>query len=78
MKVLTLAVPIVLLLFLAATNAYAAQFSFNPSTGAPYGQSDFRLPVGIVALMSAAGAILIVHERKKAKGIWFSDSERLK
>ena len=67
-----------LLLFLAATNAYAMQFSFNASTGVPYNQSDLRLPVGIVALMSAAGALLIVHERKKAKGIWFSDSERLK
>jgi hypothetical protein len=77
-KALTLAVPIMLLLFLAATNAYAAQFSFNPSTGAPYGQSDLRVPVGIVVLVSAAGAFLIVHERKKAKGIWFSDSERLK
>lgn len=72
-----LAIPIVLL-FLATTNAYATQFSFNPSTGEPYGQLDLRLPAAIVAIVSVAGALLIVSERRRAKGIWFSGSERLK
>lgn len=77
MKALTLAVPIAML-FLAAANAHAAQFSFNPSTGEPYGQFDLRLPAAIVAVASVAGALLIISERRKSKGIWFSDSERLK
>jgi hypothetical protein len=72
-----LVIPIVLL-FLAATDAYAAQFSFNPSTGEPRGQLDLRLPGALVAVASVAGALLIVSERRKAKGIWFSGSERLK
>jgi hypothetical protein len=72
-----LAAPIVLL-FLATTGAYAAQFSFNPSTGEPHGQFDFSLPAAMIALASAAGALLMIHERRKARGIWFSDSERLK
>ena len=73
-----LAVPVVLVLFLATANAYATQFSFNPSTGEPYGQFDLRVPAAIVAAASVAGALLIVSERRRAKGIWFSDSERLK
>lgn len=77
MKALILAVPIILL-FLATTDAYATQFSFNPSTGEPYGQLDLRLPGTIVIIASVAGALLIVNERRKSKGIWFSDSERLK
>lgn len=72
-----LAAPIALL-FLATTSAYAAQFSFNPSTGEPHGQFDFSLPTAMIAIASAAGALLMIHERRKARGIWFSDSERLK
>jgi hypothetical protein len=71
-----LATPIALL-FLATTNAYAVQFSFNTSTGEPSGQSDFSLPAALIALASVAGAFLIVNERRKARGIWFSNSERL-
>jgi hypothetical protein len=71
------ALPLVAVL-LSTSNAYAAQFSFNPSTGESYGQVDFTLPAAIIAAVSAAGVLLIINERKKAKGIWFSNSEPLK
>ena len=76
-RALILAAPIALL-FLVAADASAVQFSFDPSTGEPYGQFDFGMPAALIALASAAGAFLIIHERRKARGIWFSDSERLK
>lgn len=76
-KYLVLIAPVALL-FLVTANAYAMSFSFNPSTGELYGQIDIRLPAAIVAVTSAAGAFLIINERRKAKGIWFSDSGRLK
>jgi hypothetical protein len=66
------------LLFLVTANAYATQFSFDPSTGEIYDQIDIRLPAGLVAAALAAGGLLIINERRKAKGIWFSDSGRLK
>ena len=76
-RALILAAPIALL-FLATTNAYAAQFSFDPSSGEPYGHIDFRMPAAIIAVVSVAGAFVIINERRKAKGIWFSDSGPLK
>jgi hypothetical protein len=76
-RILILAAPIVLLV-LAATNAYAMQFSFDPSTGEPQRQINFSLPAAMIAIISVAGALLVIHERRKARGIWFSDSERLK
>jgi hypothetical protein len=66
------------LLFLTTANAYAVQFSFDPSTGEPYGQPDLGVPAAIIGIATVAGALLIVNERRKAKGIWFSGSERLK
>jgi hypothetical protein len=66
------------LLFLATANAYAAQFSFDPSTGEPYGQIDFRMPGAIIAIVSVVGAFVIINERRKARGIWFSDNGPLK
>ena len=77
MKALILAAPIVML-FLTAANAYATQFSFDPATGEQHGQLDFRLPAGLIGIAAAAGALLIIRERRKAKGIWFSDSDPLK
>ena len=77
MKALILSAPIVLL-FLATANAYAVQFSFDPSTGQTNGQPELGMPIAIIAVVSAAGALLIASERKKARGIWFSGSERLK
>jgi uncharacterized integral membrane protein len=76
-SIIILVTPIALL-FLATTNAYATQFSFNTSTGEPSGQFDFSLPAAMIALASVVGAILIIYERRKARGIWFSNSERLK
>jgi hypothetical protein len=76
-RALILAAPIALL-FLATANAYAAQFSFDPSTGEPYGQIDFRMPAAIIAAVSVAGVFLIINERRKARGIWFSDNGPLK
>ena len=65
-------------LFLAAADAYAVQFSFDPATGEPHGQFNFRLPAVLIGIAAAAGAFLIIRERRKAKGIWFSNSEPLK
>ena len=62
----------------AATNSYAAQFSFDPSSGTKVERSGSIIPLAIVAIASLVGALLIALERKKAKGIWFSNSERLK
>jgi hypothetical protein len=76
-RTLVLIAPIALL-FLVTVDAYAMQFSFDPSTGEIYDQIDIRLPAGLVAVALAAGAFLIINERRKAKGIWFSDSGRLK
>ena len=76
-RALILAAPIALL-FLATTNAYAAQFSFDPSSGEPYGHIDFRMPAAIIAEVSVAGVFLIINERRKARGIWFSDNGPLK
>ena len=77
MKVLILAAPIARL-FLITTNAYATQFSFDPATGEPNGKFDFRLPAARIGIIAAAGAFLTIHERRKAKGIWFSNNEPLK
>jgi hypothetical protein len=66
------------LLFLATANAYAAQFSFDPSTGEPQRQINSSLPAALIMIIFIAGVFLIIRERKKAKGIWFSDSRRLK
>lgn len=77
MKALMLAAPIALL-FLANVSAYAEQFSFDPATGQPAARFDLTMPAALVGIIAAAGVILIIHERRKAKGIWFSNSEPLK
>ena len=78
MRAYLLAVPMILSLFLATTNANAVQFSFDPSTGNSFKPADFGLPAIIIASASLVGALLIINERRKARGIWFSNSERLK
>jgi len=78
MRTYLLAVPMVLAIFMGTTDAYAVQFSFDPSTGGPLKSADFGLPVVLIAAASIAGALLIIHERRKANGIWFSNSERLR
>ncbi len=72
-----LALPVVLALLLATTNAYAMQLSFDPSTGQSFLPANFGLPAAFIVAASL-GALLIINERRKARGIWFSNSERLK
>jgi hypothetical protein len=78
MRAYFLAALIILALFLATTNAYAVQFSFDPSTGNSPNSVDLGLPAALISAASLIGALLIVNERRKARGIWFSNSERLK
>ena len=66
------------LLVLVTDNALAAQFAFDPHSGIGSKQPGSLIPVAIIAIASLLGAILIALERRKAKGIWFSNSERLK
>jgi len=72
------AAPAIILFFLATTNVYATQVTINPSTGDSYRQADFGIPAIIIAAAAVVGALLLVGERKKAKGIWFSNSEKLR
>jgi hypothetical protein len=63
---------------LVTDNAFAAQFAFDPDSGTGIKQQGILIPAAIVAMAFLLGAILIVLERRKARGIWFSNSERLK
>ncbi|HZC88009.1 MAG TPA: hypothetical protein VE199_00195 [Nitrososphaera sp.] len=75
-------IPIVLGLFMATTstngNVHAVKFSFDSSTGESQQPANFGLPAALIGIASLAGVVLIINERKKSKGIWFSNSERLK
>jgi hypothetical protein len=72
-----LVITILLLVPLMSTEAYAAQFSFDPSSARP-GKHDYTVVILFIATASLVGTILIVAERKKAKGIWFSNAEKLR
>ncbi|HKU48713.1 MAG TPA: hypothetical protein VJP79_02065 [Nitrososphaera sp.] len=63
---------------ITTTNAFAMQFSFDPSSGKAIDQPGFAVPGSIIAIVSGIGALVIVLERRRAKGIWFSNSERLR
>jgi|GEM_PF-1516773 hypothetical protein len=78
MRVAVLTLMTLALFVLVADNAFAAQFAFDPRSGMGSKQLGSLIPVAIIAVASLLGAILIALERKKAKGIWFSNSERLK
>ena len=76
-------IPIVLVLFMATIsttngNVHAVKFSFDSSTGESQQPANFGLPAALIGIASLAGVVLIINERKKSKGIWFSNSERLK
>lgn len=75
-RALVVAIP--LLILLVSTEAYAAQFSFDPSSARPGKQHDYAVAILFIVIASLVGAILIVAERKKAKGIWFSNAEKLR
>ena len=66
------------LLGLTVSNSYAAQFAFDPDIITNVENPNNIVPIGIVAIASLVGALIIALERKKAKGIWFSDNERMK
>jgi hypothetical protein len=72
------AISVGILLLSATTSVFAAQFSFDPLSGKAARQADPVIPASIIAIGALAGAFVIVLERRKAKGIWFSDNERLK
>ena len=61
-----------------SSSAYAAQFSFDPSNGNALKHADYTLPAALIAIASLVGGLLIVLERKKARGIWFSNNERMR
>lgn len=76
----TLVLTLIALAFLgpAGHDAFAEQFAFDPHSSIGSNQHGSVIPVAIVAIVSAVGSILILLERRKAKGIWFSNSERLR
>jgi hypothetical protein len=74
----SLALTFMLLTTIMTTNAFAMQFSFDPSSGKAIDQPGFAVPGSIIAIVSGIGALVIVLERRRAKGIWFSNSERLR
>lgn len=76
----TLAVALVAAAFFAltASHAYAMKFSFDPSSGLATKPAGSPVPVAIVVVASLVGGLLIVLERKKARGIWFSDSGKMR
>ena len=83
MRTYILAAPaaILFLMIILATTAsavYAVQFSFDPSSGEPYGQVDFGMPALLIGLAAITGFLLVINERRKAKGIWFSNNERMR
>lgn len=72
------AITFIMMVTLAASNAYAVEFIFDPLSGNATKQVDYTVPAAFVGIAMLVGALVIVLERKKAKGIWFSNSERLK
>jgi hypothetical protein len=69
---------LMMMLTTTASAVYAVQFSFDPSSGEPYGQVDFGMPALLIGLAAIAGFLLVINERRKAKGIWFSNNERMR
>jgi hypothetical protein len=78
MRTTALAIAALALLGLAVTNSYAAQFAFDPDSTTNVEKPENVIPVGIIAIASLVGALIIALERKRAKGIWFSNSERMR
>jgi hypothetical protein len=69
---------LMIILTTTASAVYAVQFSFDPSSGEPYGQVDFGMPALLIGLAAITGFLLVINERRKAKGIWFSNNERMR
>ncbi|MEO9321571.1 MAG: hypothetical protein ABI361_12970 [Nitrososphaera sp.] len=60
------------------SNVSALEFSFDPNGGYPLSSQNFTLPVLLIGLVSLGGIFIIAGERKKAKGIWFTNKENLR
>jgi hypothetical protein len=69
---------LMMMLTTTASAVHAVQFSFDPSSGEPYGQVDFGMPALLIGLAAITGFLLVINERRKAKGIWFSNNERMR
>ena len=78
MRTTAMAIAALALLGLTASNSYAAQFAFDPDIRTGLENPNNIVPIGIIAIASLAGALIIALERKKAKGIWSSNNERMK
>lgn len=61
-----------------ASTASATQFSFDPALDVNPSDADFSLPAALIAIASVVDGLLILLERSKALGIWFSNSEKLR
>jgi hypothetical protein len=78
MRAVAFAIAALAVLGFAVTNSYAAQFAFDPDSKISFGKPDNIVPIGIIVIASLVGAVVIALERRKAKGIWFSNNERMK
>ena len=78
MKTVAIATTVVILMILATTNAYAVEFVFDPHSGDATKKVDFLVPAALVVIALVLGGLIIALERRKAKGIWFSNSGTLK
>ena len=78
MKTAAIATTVVILMILTTTSAHAAEFVFDPLSGDTPKKIDFLVPAALMAVALTLGALIIALERRKAKGIWFSNSETLK
>ena len=78
MKSAAFATSLITLMIVATSNAYAVEFVFDPLSGDTTKKIDILVPAALVAIALVLGALIIALERRKAKGIWFSNSETLK
>ena len=78
MRAAILTIAVIATVVMAPASALATQFSFDPVAVISPHNTDFSLPVSLVAIVSLLGGLVILLERKKARGIWFSNNERLR
>jgi hypothetical protein len=78
MRAIAFAIAALAVLGFAVTNSYASQFAFDPDSRINFGKPDNIVPIGIIVIACLVGAVIIAMERRKAKGIWFSNSERMR
>jgi len=64
--------------FATFSNASAMKFSFDPQADYVYSQPSYAVPAVIISLVAILGISVMIGERKKAKGIWFSNPGSLR